>query len=251
MQLSLSNQVAIITGGTSGIGKAIAKCFLNAGGIVYLIGSRPEKGQKALEELQNDAASSSHLFFKACDVSSTDQVKNCFTEILSQQNRIDILVNCAGVTRDALLMKMTEQMWDEVIAINLKSVFNTCQFLTRPMMKQRQGRIINISSVVGLQGNIGQANYAASKAGIFGFTKSLAKEVASRGVTCNCVAPGFIQTPMTQDFTEKMIDDINQDIPLKRMGLPEEIAALVLFLASEKGSYITGQVLQVDGGISM
>ena len=165
--------------------------------------------------------------------------------------RIDILVNNAGITRDNLLMKMTEEDWDRVIAVNLKSVYNTCQALVRSMLKARNGKIINITSVVGLNGNAGQANYAASKAGMIGFTQSLAKEVASRGICVNCIAPGFIKTPMTGVLTETQKEAIIKQVPMGRLGNPEEIAHAAVFLASSLSDYVTGQVLTVDGGMVM
>ncbi|HEY5236018.1 MAG TPA: 3-oxoacyl-[acyl-carrier-protein] reductase, partial [Rhabdochlamydiaceae bacterium] len=188
---------------------------------------------------------------KLADVSDKKAVDQALQEILLEFGKIDILVNNAGITRDGLLMKMTEEDWDRVIAVNLKSVYNTCQALVRSMLKARGGKIINITSVVGLNGNAGQTNYAASKAGMIGFTQSLAKEVASRGICVNCIAPGFIKTPMTDVLTDAQKEGILKQVPMGRLGNAEEIANAAVFLASDWSNYITGQVLTVDGGMVM
>jgi 3-oxoacyl-[acyl-carrier protein] reductase len=185
------------------------------------------------------------------DVADKAAVENAIQTILTTLGGVDILVNNAGITRDGLLMKMSEEDWDQVLATNLKSVYNTCQSLVRPMLKARSGKIINISSVVGITGNAGQTNYAASKAGMIGFTKSLAQELASRGICVNCIAPGFIQTKMTDGLTEGQKEGILKQIPMGKMGTVENIADAALFLASPFADYITGQVLAVDGGMVM
>lgn len=242
----LNDQVALITGGTSGIGLAIAKKFAENGAKVILFGQSEEKGSKALLELPGEKA-----FFYSINVADTKIVEGEIKELLQRFGKIDILVNNAGITRDDLLMKMKEEDWDQVLDTNAKSVFNTARALARFMLKAKKGRIINISSVIGLIGNPGQVNYAASKGAIISMTKAMALEFASRGVLVNCIAPGFIDTKMTGVLTETQKDSIISKIPLGRMGNPEEIANAALFLASTLSDYITGQVLTVDGGMVM
>lgn len=244
----LQGQDVIITGGTSGIGKAIAETFLRNGARVAIFGSNKEKGEKALEELAAHDAADRVKFYQV-DVSKKNQVEEVIATVLKDFGKVDVLVNNAGITRDQLLMKMTEEDWDTIMDINLKSIFNTSQALIRPMIKQRKGVIINMSSVVGISGNAGQANYAASKAAIIGFTKSLAKEVASRNILVNCIAPGFIETPMTMDLNDLQIKSILDNIPLGRMGKASDIAEMALFLACAR--YITGQVFVIDGGMTI
>jgi len=251
MQL-LKDKKAIVTGGTSGIGREIALLFARNGASVAIFGTNSERASQALAELNSakvydDQQFSSHLV----DVSQYKAVEEEMKKLLEDWKNIDILVNNAGITKDNLLLRMTEEDWDSVMGINLKSVFNTCKTLTRPMMKARSGKIINITSVIGLTGNAGQVNYAASKSGMIGFTKSLAKELASRGICVNCVAPGYIQTPMTEKLTDQIKEGILQNIPLKRIGMSSDIAQTVLFLASGMSDYITGQVITVDGGMVM
>jgi 3-oxoacyl-[acyl-carrier protein] reductase len=242
----LANKTALITGGTSGIGLAIAKKFAEHGAFVILFGQSLEKGAAAVAELPENKA-----IFHSIDVSKTEIVEKAIKELLAEYGKIDILVNNAGITRDELMMKMTENDWDQVLDTNAKSCFNTCRALTRPMLKARSGKIINISSVIGLIGNAGQVNYAASKGAIIAMTKSMALEFASRSINVNCIAPGFISTQMTGILTESQKDSILSKIPLGRMGFPEEIANAALFLASSLSDYITGQVLTVDGGMVM
>lgn len=249
MQL-LTGKKAIVTGGTSGIGKEIALTFAKQGAEVIILGQNLERGDKVLQELLQISPESKHAFYSV-DVSEKPLVDDVIGKILQTTPSIDILVNSAGITRDGLLMKMSEQDWDLVIASNLKSVYNLCQALIRPMIKAKKGHIINISSVIGLIGNAGQVNYAASKAGIIGFTKALAKEVAARNICVNCIAPGFIETPMTHVLNETHKQAILSDIPMNRMGSSQEIAHVALFLASGLSSYMTGQVLAVDGGMVM
>lgn len=249
MDQYLKDQVAIVTGGTAGIGKTVALELAKKGAKVILFGTHAERGSLAAKEIC-DACHSQSAEFNPVNVSRFNEVNAAVKKIIETYKHVDILVNNAGITRDQLLMKMSEEDWDEVIAVNLKSCYNTSHALIRPMMKARKGSIINISSVIGLIGNPGQVNYAASKAGMIGFTKALAKEVASRNVRVNCVAPGFIDTRMTAEMTEEQKKQTLSRIPMERMGLPEEIAHAVSFLAGPYASYITGQVLTVDGGMT-
>jgi 3-oxoacyl-[acyl-carrier protein] reductase len=246
----LQDQVAIVTGGNAGIGKAIATKLAEEGAHVAILGTNAETGQAAVEDIQR-AAPQAKMRFYAVDVSKTGAVDEAIKKVLEEFGQLDILVNNAGITADQLLMKMSEEEWDRVLAINLKSCYNTCKAVVRPMMKAKKGRIINISSVVGLMGNPGQVNYAASKAGMIGFTKALAKELAARNILVNCIAPGFIHTKMTDALSESQKEAILKEIPLGRMGDPIEIAHAVWFLASPIASYMTGQVLTIDGGMVM
>lgn len=248
----LKGKVALITGGTAGIGKAIACLYAEQGADVVILGTNAERAQQALKEIEAakaDPAQKAAYFL--LDVSKSQEVDEVVEKILKEWGKIDILVNNAGITKDNLLMKMSEADWDLVMDVNLKSVYNTCRALSRPMMKARSGTIINIASVIGLTGNAGQVNYAASKSGMIGFTKSLAKELASRGVRANCVAPGYIETQMTDGLPPAIKEAILAKIPLSRIGQPRDIAQAALFLASDHASYITGQVLTVDGGMVM
>lgn len=241
----LENKIALITGGSSGIGLAIAKKFAEQGAKVIIFGQNEEKGRKAVSEIGDDAS------FQSVDVSKTDAVELAIKEILAREGKVDILVNNAGITRDELMMKIKESDWDDVMDTNAKSCFNTSRALARPMLKARQGKIINVSSVIGLIGNAGQVNYAASKGAIIAMTKAMALEFASRSIQVNCIAPGFVDTQMTGVLTESQKESILTKIPLGRMGFPEEIANAALFLASSLSDYITGQVLTVDGGMVM
>ncbi|OGN64750.1 MAG: 3-oxoacyl-[acyl-carrier-protein] reductase [Chlamydiae bacterium RIFCSPHIGHO2_12_FULL_49_9] len=249
MQL-LKGKTALITGGTAGIGKAIACLFAANGADVAIFGTNQGRAEAALKEIESSKKDSSQkaLYFLV-DVSKTKEVEETIEKLLGDWGKIDILVNNAGITRDNLLMKMKEDDWDVCLDVNLKSVFNTCRALTRPMMKARGGSIINISSVIGLTGNAGQTNYAASKSGMIGFTKSIAKELASRNIRANCVAPGYIETQMTEALPEPVRKAILEKIPLGRIGQTLDIAQAVLFLASDQANYITGQVITVDGGM--
>lgn len=247
MNKLLKDQVAIVTGATAGIGKAIAQEFVENGAKVVVIGTNIERGQEVVQQL-NQISSDSAYFFQV-NVAKTQEVKEVVAKILEQFGQVDILVNNAGITRDQLLMKMSEEDWDNVLEVNVKSCYNFCQALVRAMMKARTGKIINISSVVGLIGNPGQVNYAASKAAMIGFTKALAKELAPRNICVNCIAPGFIETSMTQAMTEEQKKATVEAIPLKRMGAPKDIAKTALFIALS--DYITGQVITVDGGMAI
>ena len=239
----------VVTGGSRGIGRAIALEFGRRGANVTInyISSENE-AQAVADEIK--ALGGNALLVKG-DVSRFEDGKRLIDESIKEFGSVDVLVNNAGITRDGLLMRMKEDSFDRVLDINLKGVYNTCKNVIAHMIKQRRGKIINISSVVGVIGNAGQSNYAASKAGVIGFTKSIAKEVASRGITANAIAPGFIQSDMTDVLSENVKKEMLEVIPLKRFGEAEEVAKVALFLASEDGSYITGQVINVDGGMVM
>ena len=243
----LEGKVALVTGASKGIGRSIALRFAEQGAAVaftYL--SSVEKGQALEDELKALGVNAKGYRSNAADFAAADELVN---NVVADFGKLDILVNNAGITRDNLLMRMTEQMWDEVINTNLKSCFNTVKAATRTFMKQKSGSIINITSVVGLKGNAGQANYSASKAGIIGFTKSIALELGSRNIRSNAIAPGFIETEMTEVLDEKTVQGWRDAIPLKRGGQPEDVADCAVFLGSDMSAYISGQVLQVDGGM--
>ncbi len=241
--------VALVTGAARGIGRAIAAALSRPDVRIYLNDVLPEaEAQESLREVEAKGARAAYLPFNVADLS---QVEQAVDTILQESGRLDILVNNAGITRDQLLVRMREEDWDQVLAVNLKGAFNCIKAAAKPMIKQRFGRIINISSVVGLMGNAGQANYVASKAGLAGLTKSVARELASRGITVNAVAPGFIETAMTRALPEKTREAMLSQIPLNRFGTPEEVAQVVAFLASEQAAYITGQVVHVNGGMLM
>ncbi len=242
------NKVALITGGTRGIGKAIAKKFAENG---YNLVINYVSENTDLEKLKNDINSKNEILFVRANVGDFESSEELVKQAIEKFGKIDVLVNNAGITRDNLIMRMKEEDFDNVINTNLKGTFNVTKNVVPYMMKKRSGKIVNISSVVGVSGNAGQCNYAASKAGIIGFTKSIAKELASRNILANCVAPGFIDTDMTEVLSDSVKENINSQIPLKRMGTAEEIAKAVYFLAGEDNTYITGQVLNVDGGMLM
>lgn len=250
MQHTFQGKTVLVTGGTAGIGKAIALQFAKGGAHVAIFGTSEERAKAAVEELKQSRTFEEQKFvYHLVNVSHSQEVESALQLLLKEWSNIDILVNNAGITRDNLLMRMSEEDWDLVVDVNLKSVYNTCRVLARPMMKARAGKIINITSVIGLTGNAGQVNYAASKSGMIGFTKSLAKELASRNICVNCVAPGYIETQMTEKLPDGVKEAVLSKIPLSRIGRPDEIAHAVLFLASDKADYITGQVLTVDGGM--
>jgi 3-oxoacyl-[acyl-carrier protein] reductase len=238
-------KVALVTGGTRGIGYAIASALAERGVGVVLTGRSEDTAREAANALGGNAAGI------AMDVSVRETVDTAIASLLEERGRIDILVNNAGITRDNLLMRMKPQDWDAVMATNVNGLYYCSQAVLRPMIRQRSGRIINISSVVGLMGNPGQVNYATSKAAILGFTKALAREVASRNVTVNAVAPGYIETDMTKELPEEATAALTDAIPLQRIGQPGDVAAAVLYLASDGAGYVTGQVLQVNGGLYM
>ena len=244
----LADKVAVVTGAGRGIGRAVALAYARMGADVAGGSRTEENSAKAAVEVE---ALGRRAWAVAVDVSDTAAVDAAAGKILDDAGRVDILVNNAGVTRDNLLMRMSEEEWDTVINTNLKGAFNFTKALTRPFIKQRSGRIINIASVIGLIGNAGQSNYAASKAALIGFTKSIAKELAPRGITVNAIAPGFIETDMTAALDDKVREGILGNVPLGRFGSPDDIAHAAVFLAMEPSGYITGQVLTVDGGMVM
>ena len=247
--MNFTGKTAVVTGGSRGIGRAICLELARGGANVMLCYAGNE--QAALDTVAACEALGAKAAAMRCDVSKTDEVKALVDAALQQFGAVHILVNNAGITRDGLLMTMKEDAWDQVLDTNLKGAFLTMKAVARTRMKQRSGRIVNLSSVVGLHGNAGQVNYAASKAGVIGMTKSLAKELASRGVTVNAVAPGFIDTDMTAALPQAARDALLPTIPTQRLGAAEEVAQAVAFLASDQAAYITGQVLAVDGGMSM
>ncbi|MFB1081144.1 3-oxoacyl-[acyl-carrier-protein] reductase [Jeotgalibacillus sp. JSM ZJ347] len=247
--MKLEGKTAVVTGASRGIGRSIAiELAKNGSNVVVNYSGNEEKAKETAKEVE--AAGAKALVFKA-DVSNADDVQAMLKETLSEFGSIDILVNNAGITKDNLLMRMKEDDWDQVMDINLKSVFLTTKAAARPMMKQRKGKIINVSSIVGVMGNAGQANYVASKAGVIGLTKTSAKELAPRGINVNAVAPGFIETDMTGELAEDVQASMKQMIPLDRFGKPEDIAKAVIFLASDDSDYITGQTIHIDGGMVM
>jgi 3-oxoacyl-[acyl-carrier protein] reductase len=247
-EMVFKDKVTIVTGASQGIGESIALELSEAGAKTILVDIQKEKLEEVAQKIVQNKGKTAVF---SVDVSRMDQVMDVAEKIVKDHEKIDHLVNNAGITRDNLLMRMREEEWDSVLAVNLKGVFNFSKAVIRHMIGNRYGRIVNISSVVGLMGNVGQANYAASKAGVLGFTKSLAREVASRGITVNAVAPGYIATPMTENLPDSVKNMFVELIPLKRFGTPNEIAHVVKFLLSDEASYITGQVINVNGGMFM
>lgn len=242
------DEIVLVTGSTRGIGKSVAQRFAAEGATVIIIGRNDAQAQQVAQEIRDKG-------FKAdgfgCDVTNLENVQETVNKILDIHKRIDILINNAGITRDNLLLRITESDWDEVIKVNLKGVFNVTKVLCKPMLKAKKGKIISIASVIGITGNAGQANYAASKAGVIAFSKSVAKELASRSITVNVVAPGYIQTDMTDQLGDNVKEMVLQRIPLQRFGQAEDVAGVCLFLASKAGDYITGQTIVVDGGLAI
>lgn len=245
----LEGKVALITGGSRGIGKGIVQKFAEQGcNIAFTFLSSVEKARQFEEELAQMGIKAKGYQSNAADFKAAEKLVD---DVVAEFGTIDILVNNAGITRDNLLMRMTEEQWDEVVDTNLKSIFNLTKFAIKPMMRAKKGSIINLSSIVGIQGNAGQSNYSASKAGILGFSKSVAKELGSRNIRCNVIAPGFIETEMTGELDAKVKEEWQKVIPLKKPGTTEDVANLTLFLASDWSNYITGQSINVDGGLLM
>ncbi|TYP59969.1 3-oxoacyl-[acyl-carrier-protein] reductase [Thermosediminibacter litoriperuensis] len=248
--MDLSGKACIVTGGSRGIGRSISIKLARSGAVVVVNYKTNEKS--ALEVVAEIESLGGTAMAYRADVADYNQAAKMVEDVYQKYGRIDVLVNNAGITRDALILRMTEKDWDDVINTNLKGLYNTTKSVVKYMVKQRGGKIINISSVAGIYGNAGQANYAAAKAGIIGFTKALAKELGSRGITVNAVAPGFIKTDMTSAMIQKTSEDvIAEKIALKRLGEPEDVANLVAFLASDESSYITGQIIAIDGGLTL
>ena len=246
--MELSGKVALVTGAAQGIGKAIALLLARNGADVVVSDINLDKAQETANEIQGIGRRSVAIKVNVADLKDVERMVKAIVE---QFGRIDILVNNAGITRDRLILRMTEEDWDAVLDVNLKGTFNCTKAVIRHMSKQKGGKIVSIASVTGEMGNPGQANYAASKAGVIGFTKTIAREFAGRGINVNAIAPGYIQTPMTDAVPEKAKEELKRMIPMERLGKPEDVAQAVLFLVSENSSYITGQVLNVNGGIYM
>ena len=246
MQL-VQGKVVLVTGASRGIGRSIANSFAKAGAhVAFTYLSSVEKGEALVKELEAYGIKAKGY---RSDASLFDSAEELVNSVVADFGQIDVLINNAGITRDGLLMRMTEEQWDEVIRVNLKSVFNLTKAVIKPMMKAKSGSIVNMTSIVGVKGNAGQANYAASKAGIIGFTKSVALELGSRNIRCNAIAPGFIETEMTGELNEATVEEWKKSIPLKRGGDTAEVANVCLFLGSDMSSYVTGQTIQVDGGL--
>jgi 3-oxoacyl-[acyl-carrier protein] reductase len=246
--MRFTDEIVLVTGSTRGIGRSIAEAFAKEGATAIVIGRSVETVEKAVQEI---AAGGGKVDGFACNVTDVNQVAETVNKILDKHKRIDILVNNAGVTRDNLLLRLSESDWDEVINVNLKSVFSVTKIVSKAMLKAKKGKIISIASIIGITGNAGQANYAASKAGIIGFSKSVAKELASRGITSNVVAPGYIETDMTAKLGDKVKEEVQKSIPLGTLGKASDVAGACLFLASKSADYITGQTIVVDGGLAI
>ncbi len=246
--MELEGKVALVTGGAQGIGRAIGLLLAQRGATIVISDINIQKAEETAKEIETLGRKAMAV---QVDVGNYQEVENMVDAIVERFSRIDILVNNAGITRDKLILRMSEEDWDSVIRINLKGTFNCTKAVLKYMSRQRSGKIVNIASVVGMMGNAGQANYSASKAGIIGFTKTIAREFAQRGINVNAIAPGYIQTPMTDVLPEKVKEELRRLIPMERLGQPEDVAQAVLFLVSEASSYITGQVLNVNGGIYM
>ena len=243
--MRFENKVVMVTGGAAGIGRVTAENFAREGARIAICDVNPEAGEAAAKALGPEAS------FEQVDVASTTAVSSWVEGVFDKYGQIDVLVNNAGITRDGLIMRMKEEDWDAVISVNLKSAFNCIKAVSKIMVKQRSGRIINLASVVGVMGNPGQANYVASKAGMIGLSKTVAKELGARGITVNAVAPGFIETDMTAVLSDKVKEAMLSTIPLQRAGTPQDVADAITFLASDQAAYITGQVIHVTGGMYM
>ena len=245
MKFDLNGKIAIVTGASQGIGETIAVEMAKSGANVFCLARNKNALDSTINKIISNGDKASAY---SCDISDNEQLNNIVTDIFKEYGSIDILVNNAGITNDTLLMRMSDDQWDSVLNINLKGSFTCTRSVIKYMMKKKSGRIINITSIVGLTGNAGQANYAASKAGLIGMTKSIAKEVASRGITANCVAPGWIETAMTEQLSDDVKNKFLSQIPTGKIGYPKDIANTVIFLASKEAEYITGQTITVDGG---
>ncbi len=241
----LTGKIAIVTGASQGIGRSIAKIFSESRAYVICLARNKDKLKNLVNKINDKGYNADYI---ACDVTDSDAFSDAIKSVIENHKKIDILVNNAGITRDSLIIKMSNKQWDEVLNTNLKAAFNGTKFVLRPMMKNRFGRIINITSIVGLQGNAGQGNYAASKAGLIGFSQSIAKEVGKRGITVNCIAPGWIDTEMTEEIHENIKTELLKNIPIGKIGSANDIAYAALFLATAESKYITGQTITVDGG---
>lgn len=246
--MRFTDEVVLVTGSTRGIGKAIAAAFAKEGATALVVGRNAVLVEETVKSIVQDVGKADGF---VCDVTVVDQVQETVNKILDKHKRIDILINNAGVTRDNLLLRLSESDWDEVINVNLKGVFITTKIVSKAMLRAKKGKIISIASIIGITGNAGQANYAASKAGIIGFSKSVAKELASRGITSNVVAPGYIRTDMTAQLGEKVTEEILKHVPLGRMGEASDVAGACMFLASKAADYVTGQTIVVDGGLAI
>ena len=246
--MELKGKIALVTGAAQGIGRAIALLLAQKGADIVISDINLEKAEEMAKEIE--ALGRKAMAIKV-DVANTNDVERMVEAILERFGQIDILVNNAGIAKDKLILRMTEEDWDSVLNVNMKGTFNCTKAVIKHMSKQRKGKIVNIASVVGEMGNVGQANYSASKAGVIGFTKTIAREFAQRGINVNAIAPGYIETPMTEALPEKVKEELRRMIPMERLGRPEDVAQAVLFLVSEATSYITGQVLNVNGGIYM
>ena len=246
MDLKLNNKVAIVTGSSRGIGKSIAKKLFHHGCKVVILSRKIDELNKVKEQINSD-----NIICYACDTTNQSEFKEIVQEVYDKWGSIDILINNAGITRDKLLLRLNEDDWDRVINVNLKGYYNTIKIVSRFMLKNRSGKIVNISSVIGQIGNSGQSNYAASKAGVEGMTRALAVELGSKNININCIAPGYIKTEMTSNLDNKVIDGMKSNIPLNKLGLSVDVANLACYLSSELSSYITGQVINIDGGMTI
>ncbi len=246
--MRLKDEIALITGSARGIGREIAETYAREGALVIISDIKIEDCQVTADELKAKGYKADAF---ACNVTNSADMDQCVDKIIEKYGRVDILVNNAGITRDGLFLRMKEEEWDAVISVNLKGTFNACKSVSRAMLKARKGKIINIASVIGVMGNAGQANYAASKAGVIALAKSLAREFSSRNINVNAVAPGYIKTAMTDKLSEEVKNKILESVPLGRMGLPSDVANVCLFLASKEADYVTGQTILVDGGMVM
>lgn len=249
IQVDLKERVAIVTGGTRGIGLGISQALAASGAKVVCVGTDPRRLEAAVQSIQAEAASGSEVLGLRCNVASTEEVEKTVAEVLEKFGRIDILVNCAGITRDVPLGAMKDEEWDDVIAVNLRGPFLFTRACSKPMRRAKKGRVINITSISGLIGNKGQANYSASKAGLIGFTRTASKELAGKNITVNAIAPGFVETDMTDVLPQALKQEMKNRTPLGRFGQAADIANAVLYFASDEASFVTGQILTVDGGL--